>query len=121
MAFDILKNTSGTVQIKYNNDVKKAYIIEKDVRPLEKYMKRGQTTNAGYITHYTAGRLNATEYVKKYDRTPSVGISGTATPGKALVPAIQGIETENQVDIFTGHRMSFIKIVSPYWLMEDDI
>lgn len=121
MPFDINKNTAGTVQIKYQNDVKQAYITEKDVRPLDKYMKKGSTTDAGYITHYTAARLNATEYQKKYDRTPAVGASGAPTAGTALIPAVQGIETKNQLDIFTGHRMSFKKIISPYWLMADDM
>lgn len=121
MAFNILTNTAAAVQNKYNNDVKKAYIMEKDVRPIQKYMKKGSTTNAGYITHYTAGRLYASEYQKRYDRTPAVGISGAAKPGDALIPSVQGIEPVNQVDIFTGHRMSFKKIIAPYWLLEDDI
>ena len=121
MAYNQKNYADATNQTKYYNDVKEAYIREKDVRPVFKYMKTTSTKNAKYAVYYSSGILKATDFVQEWDVSPAVGISGTPKPGKMIVPATPGIAVENQNDPFTSHQMGFKKKWIPYWIAEDDI
>ena len=121
MAYAQNQYADATNQTKYYNDVKEAYIRERDVRPLFKYMKTTSTKNAKYAVYYSSGTLVATDFKQEWDVSPAVGITGTPTPGTMIVPALPGIATENQNDPFTSHQMGFKKKWLPYWIAEDDI
>lgn len=123
MAMDILKIADATNQNRYYNSVKEAYIREKDIRPMFKYMKTTSTKNATYAIYYSSGILTSTFYTNQWDVSPAVGLNpSTPTPGNALLPATLGIDPVNQVeDLWTSHRMPFKKAIVPYWLKEEDL